>query len=206
MTIMRPLGMPERLDRCWGKLFQDGDRECEQCRWNDTCRARVLEVAATAPARTVAPLPVLQTPPPRPPAPTTPTGIVPMPQRPAVASPPVYAPPATQATAQVRYATPSAPTPAPAPPAQPQYQQTQYQQPYQYQQTQGFSIPDPNHPNPLVPMYRPGAQGPAYYFNQFPGESTGTRLFKNSVLRAFEAVFSEFAHFLRHWTWPPSQQ
>lgn len=202
MTIMRPPGMPERLDRCWGKLFQDGDRECEQCRWNDTCRSRVLEVAATAPARPPTSLPVFTAPvPQRPVAPTAPTGIVPMPTRPA-AAPPAFSPPATQATAQVRYATPSAPVPtAPPVPAQ-----QQYAQPYQYQQTQGYSIPDPNNPNPLIPMFRPGAQGPAYYFNQYPGESTGGRLVKNSLLRAFEAVFSEVAHFFRHWTWPPSQQ
>jgi len=52
-------------------------------------------------------------------------------------------------------------------------------------------------------MYRPGAPGPAFYFNQYPEESTAARLTKNVMLRGLEAVFNELMLFFRHWTWPP---
>jgi hypothetical protein len=54
-------------------------------------------------------------------------------------------------------------------------------------------------------MYRPGAPGPAYYFNQYPEESVGARLTKNMFLRAMEALFKELASFFGNWTMPPRQ-
>lgn len=205
MTTARPPEMPSRLDRCWGKLIQDGDRECEQCRWNDSCRSRFMEVAVATPVRPPPqPLPVYNTAPlPITPMPAAmPTGVVPMPPpRVVTAPPPVYRPyqPPTQATAQVRYpTTPSVPQPV----STPQSYQHHPQYPYQHSQ-QGYSIPDPNRPNPMDPMFRPGAQGPTYYFNQYPEESTANRLMKNMFLRAMEALFSELSSFFRHWTMPP---
>jgi len=101
----------------------------------------------------------------------------------------------------VRY-TPSA-TPAPQPTYQQPYQHHQHQQ-YQYHNT-GYSIPDPYNPNPTVPMHRPGAAGPAYYFTQYPDETIAARLTKNMMLRGLEAIFGELMYFFRHWTWPPRQ-
>jgi hypothetical protein len=181
---------------CWGLKYQDGDRECEQCRWNDTCRSRMFEVAASVPLRSpTVSLPVYQ---PRPVlAPVgVPVGTVPMPPARTTMTP-TYSPSAQPPAVQPRYTTPSAPTPPPPP-------QTGYPQQYpQYHQTyQGYSIPNPHKPNPMEPMFRPGAQGPAYYFNQYPEESVGTRLTKNMLLRGLEAVFSELSYFFRHWTWP----
>lgn len=184
MSISKPAGSPV----CWGLKFQDGDRECDQCRWNDTCRSKMMEVMTSAPPprAPVMSLPMFG-------APRGPTGTVPMPPpRPATLSPfsAPPPPPAAPMVAQVRY------PPVPQPPPQQQYAQQQYTQ-------QSYAIPDPYNPNPMAPMYRPGAQGPAYYFNQYPEEGVAARLTKNIFLRGLEAVFTELMFFFRHWTWPP---
>lgn len=187
MTISKPAASPA----CWGLKYQDGDQECEQCPYNETCRSRVLEIAAATPARSSTPS---LTTPYKAPVSRTPTGVVPMPPRPA--APSSYAPPASQFTAQLRYS--PVPTPS-SPPASPQQTQPSYSQ----YSAQGYSVPDPNRPNPASAMHRPGAQGPAYYFNQYPGEGVGVRLTKNMFLRGLEAIFEELKNFFRHWTWPP---
>jgi hypothetical protein len=87
---------------------------------------------------------------------------------------------------------------APAMQQQPIVQYQQYQQPVAV-----ASLPDPYNPNPVIPMMRPGAPAPAYYFCQYPGETTIQRLGKNMALRASESVFGELMFFFRHWTWPP---
>lgn len=187
----RPSGSPE----CWGKKYQDGERVCENCSFNYSCRPRMLERLsnigrpALPPPRTSTP--VVSTAP----LPTAssyqqkqPQQMVPMPSR------PFQAPQATSVPAPVHVVnrTPSA---APA--------TTQTQQPYYYNQTaSGYQLHNPTNPNPLSPMHRPGAQGPAYYLNQYPGENVGLRVLKNVILRALEVVFFELAQFFRHWSWP----
>ncbi len=145
---------------CWSWKYQDGDPECAQCPYRESCRSAVLWRSSQAPP---APQSVMQ-----------------MPQR--------------------QYAAP-VPPPQPIyrqPPVQPQQQVVQYQPPQQ------AAVPYTNTtPNPLAPWQRPGAPSPPYYFNQYPGETIGSRLGKNMVLRALESVFTELMYFFRHWTWPP---
>ena len=194
MPIARPPGMPISLDNCWGKKYQDGDPECRQCKFKDTCRPKMFESLSAMPTRP----PSHQSLPIFPSAPATgyprPVGTVPMPPSPP--SPP-SAPPAS---VPVRNFSPSVPQP---PPTYPVYDQ-QTQQTYQAQ-PQHYVLPNPHDPNPMAPMYRPGAPGPAYYFNQYPEESVAARLTKNVLLRGMEAIFSELMYFFRHWTWPPSR-
>jgi hypothetical protein len=190
MTIARPSGMPVSLDNCWGKKYQDGDRECEQCRFNDTCRPKMFEYLASVPVRSPPPqsLPIYGA--------NRTTGTVPMPPPKPSTPPPMTYPPAP---VHVRNYSPSV-TPPPSPPQQAPV----HNYPYSNQQGyQGYAIPDPDRPNPYAPMFRPGAQGPAYYFNQYEGEGTGTRLMKNVFLRALEAMFAEAARFFGNWTMPP---
>lgn len=164
---------PYGAPACWGQQYTDGDRECVQCDARETCRAACMQRALQAPV------------PPRPSGPT----LVPLPSRP-------FLPTMPQAPAIYR---PQAPPSLPAPPV-PQVAQPQI---VQYQQMPPASLPDPANPHPLVPMMRPGAPTPAYYFCQYPSESTMTRLGKNVALRAAEATFGELMFFFRHWTWPP---
>ena len=178
----KPVGAPG----CWGQQYTDGDRECVQCPWKASCSQTCLQRSMAAPNRQY--LPMYPPTPPQAPIP-------PLPQRPFV--PQMSPTPSAPAPVYYRPPQPTAPAPAPV---------VQYQQPYQqqYQQLQiPASIPDPYNPNPMVPMMRPGAPGPAYYFCQYPGESITTRLAKNMTLRAGEAVLGEAMSFCRHWTWPP---
>lgn len=185
----RPTGAPG----CWGLQYTDGDQECAQCSFKESCRPVVFSR--------------LSTPSPQPPPPPTlalpmipPSQFVPMPPRPAPGPPgppvpyPYQAPPTPQPVLRSPYAPPQPPAPIQ------QYQQPQ--QVVQYQPVQ-YSFPDPNNPSPAVPMTRPGAPGAPYYFCQYPGESVPRRLTKNMVLRGAEAMTGELAHFFRHWTWPP---
>jgi hypothetical protein len=172
--VARPYGSPG----CWGQQFTDGDRECVQCVFRDTCRSACMERATQMPMAPVRPQP---------------QPMVPLPARPYIGQPVVPPPPPVP---QV-YRAPTALAAAP-----PQQQVVQYQQ-YATQQVQVASLPDPNNPNPLVPMMRPGAMQPAYYFCQYPGETVFQRLAKNIGLRAAESMFGELMFFFRHWTWPP---
>lgn len=167
---------PPTAPSCWSTKYQDGDPECFQCLHKDSCRSALLDRVASQPVKP--PTPSIITIPPRPFLPIQP---------PQTTAPTVFRPPTTSITQPppiVQY----------QPPLQQQYQPYQQHQPY---------LPDPSNPNPMAPMFRPGAQGPAYYFAQYPGESTTTRLGKNMALRAGEAVFGELMFFFRHWTWPP---
>lgn len=184
---------PPAAPGCWGLKYQDGEKECEQCRYNESCRPAMLE-RCTSDGRMT--LPVIRTynPPPVPSPPTiyqqrpvNQTAIVPMPAKPYYPPPPVSVP-ARQA---------SVPMP-PQPVAQPQAPQQQY-----YQTTTGYSLPSYANPNPMTPMHRPGASAPAYYFTHYQGESVALRVIKNLLLRAFEAIFGELWQFFKHFTWPP---
>jgi hypothetical protein len=97
---------------------------------------------------------------------------------------------------------PPVPVPVYKPPMQNQMIQYAAPAPVAVQQYNPM-IPDPNNPNPMMPMARPGASGPPYYFTQYPGESIPQRLGKNIALRGAEAIFAELMFFFRHWTWPP---
>ena len=183
--LIKPPASPE----CWSFQFTDGDPECMQCRFKDSCRPAAMNRHTAPPTIPVPPIP-------RPPIPIQQT--IPLPTRPfAPAAPtvsyaPPYAPPYAQPGPVYRQ-------PVPPPPVQ-HYQPPQ--QTVQYQQPQ-YSIPDPRNPHPAVPMMRPGAQGPAYYFTQYPNETIPKRLGKNMLLRAGEGIFQELMYFFRHWTWPP---
>ncbi len=205
--MVKPGGSPG----CWGIQYTEGEKDCMQCAYKASCSQQCLKNSMAAPMRQH--LPMYQ--------PPQPTGMVPMPQRPAYSPPAQPAPQIPQPPAFPTYSQPYpvpqypvAPPPPqpppmpvlyrPQPPApQPQAPVVQYYQQYQPAMQAAGSIPDPYNPNPLVPMMRPGAPGPAYYFCQYPGETTATRLAKNMVLRAGEAIFGEGMSFLRHWTWPP---
>jgi hypothetical protein len=179
---MTPNTRPPGAPGCWGAQYSDGDLECDQCSFRSSCAQHVLSRSIAAPARSYLP--------------TYPGPPSPVPNRPIIPQP-VFKPPVA-----VQHPIPIAnfrPAPA-APPPAPVIQYQQYQQP-----APTASIPDPFNPNPMVPMMRPGAPGPAYYFCQYPGESIGTRLAKNMVLRAGEAMLGEGMNFARHWTWPPKK-
>lgn len=191
---------PSNALPCWGAKYQDGDKECGQCRDKESCRPAMLDRILN-PSEQRTNLPVLRhyspsaTPPPPPPPPptfqtSTSMAMVPLPSK------PYYPPPVNSLPVPAR--TVALPNPQPSPP---QVQQTQA--PQYYQQSTGWSLPSHSNPNPLAPMYRPGAPQPAYYFTQYPGESVATRVGKNMVLRMMEAVFGELMQFFRHWTWPP---
>lgn len=178
--IQRPTGSPG----CWGQQFEDGNRECNQCHFRDGCRPvtmnRLIQVGGPKPALPPPPMPQQQMMVPMPPGPFMPA--------PVQQQAPVYRP-----------TTPSAP---------PQPVQMVYQQPSAPipQPQQQWPAPDSYTPNPMAPMARPGAPGPAYYFTQYPGESVPERLTKNVMLRGLEAMFGELTYFFRHWTWPPRQK
>lgn len=186
---------PPASPGCWGLKYQDGEKECEQCRYVDSCRPAMFE-RCTSDTRTSLPVIRNYAPPPvpapptsfsRPPQFTTATAMVPMPQKP-------YYPPAP--------ATIPMPTRVPTVPMPQQVQPAPAPQPY-YQSSTGYSLPSYANPNPMTPMHRPGASSPAYYFTQYPGESVAKRVGKNLVLRAFEAIFGELWQFFKHYTWPP---
>lgn len=195
--VVKPAGSPG----CWGVKYQDGDLECGQCKYKDTCREALLHrVVNPQAARTN--LPVLSNYNPRIPAPPPPpsvsnyastqTAVAPLPSR------PYFAPPVSSLPVPAK-TVPPLPTSAPqATTPQVTTAQNQY-----YQQSTGWSLPNTSNPNPLAPMFRPGAPSPAYYFTQYPGESVVSRVGKNILLRAAEAIFGELMQFFRHWSWPP---
>jgi len=171
--IARPYGSPG----CWGQQFTDGDRECVQCFCREACRSICMERAAQVPITA--------------PRPQT---MVPLPSRSYTGQP--VAPPPPPSSQIYRPSTTLTPTYSPSPQQVVPYQQ--YTQPVSV-----ASLPDPNNPNPTIPMMRPGAPQPPYYFCQYPGETTVERLGKNMTLRAAESMFGELMFFFRHWTWPP---
>ena len=189
MSQMKPAAAPS----CWGSKFQDGDDECRQCQYRDTCRPAVLNrMAAPIPTTYRPSLPTYTTVPLTPPPPPSPmfnpsTAVVPLPPRPYVA------PPAASIPLPPKMTTSSTPAPQPV----------QVHQPATYFSSSGYSLPNTTNPNPLASMHRPGAPAPAYFFNQYPGEKASTRIVKNLLLRAAEAIFQELVMFFRHWTWPP---
>jgi hypothetical protein len=182
LSIYPPAGSPS----CWGQKYQDGDIECGQCRFNDTCRKEVLRGSMNAPI----PLSVSQ---------------VPFPSRPATPQWPA------PANVQAPSPTPAFRPAPPPPPVAPQYQQpvpvsvaplyhTGYQPQYQHP---GYALPL-EVPNPMQPWSRPGAAAPPYYFTQYPGETAVQRVTKNLILRAIAAITQELLGFFIQWTWPPS--
>lgn len=196
-----PHVMPAGAPKCWGAKYQDGEKECVQCRFNDSCRPAMLE-RVVYPERS---LPVLQQrpsmyppPPPPPKLPQTTQAMVPLPARP-------YYPPVVQ---QQQHYSPSAnPPPAkqlPQQPVMPTPQQVTQQANQYYHQATGYALPTPHQPNPMMYWHRPGTQSPGYYFTQYPGESVSSRIAKNAVLRVMEALMFELMQFFRHWTWPPT--
>ncbi len=175
--IQKPPNLPVQLT-CWGQKYQDGDQECNQCAFKDSCRNAVLIQAASRPIQPAKVVPL----------PTTPL-FHPHPAQPVVPQP-TYRP--NQPTALVPVQVQQYPTYQPAPQPVPQPAPTYM-----------ANIPDTNHPNPMAPMMRPGASGPPYYFTQYPGESVLQRLGKNMLLRGGATMFGELAYFFNHWTWPP---
>lgn len=203
MPIFKPAAAPG----CWGSKYQDGERECEQCRYNDSCRSAMLErvVNPTSEVRSNVSLPMVRTNYPPPQAPAPPRYIYPQTPTPPPPPPMTVANPVIPLPSRPYIAPPVSQLPKVTTPAPPSYQpQQQVPQSY-YHSTTGYSIPDHRNANPLVPMHRPGAAAPAYYFTQYPGESVSIRVIKNLVLRGLEAIFHELLQFFRHWTWPPNR-
>jgi hypothetical protein len=189
---------PPSSPPCWGLKYQDGEKECEQCKYNDTCRPAMFsrlsnpsDQRTSLPViRTYSPPPVPSTPPHFQVQPSMQQAIVPLPAKP-------YYPPPVNSIPLPRVQAPVA-APSQSQTAQTVSQATQY-----YQQSTGWSLPSNANPNPMAPMHRPGAPSPAYYFTQYPTESVASRVGKNLLLRAAEAIFAELMQFFRHWTWPP---
>jgi hypothetical protein len=195
-VINTPPGAPN----CWGQKYQDGDIECGQCRFNDTCKKEVLRGAMNAPpypARTPAPYP----PPPQ--------SVVPFP-RPITGAQPVSsnfstpyamsAPPPMAVHPATQYR-PAQPVPVSLP--TPFQQQPQFpipgQQNQQYHPAQlPLEIPDPR-----VPWVRPGSSAPPHYFTQYPQESMGQRLGKNILMAIGAAIAGQLVALFTQWTWPP---
>lgn len=179
MNYLRPSGSPP----CWGQKYQEGEAECMQCDHRNSCQQEMIRMTTSNVS-----LPVIRNySPPITPQRTTPTTVVPLPSR------PYYAPPA--------------PTiPLPKPPTQSTFSTTQLSntapQASYYQSSTGHAIPNTTTPSPFAHWQRPGAPTPSYYFTQYPEENVSTRLIKNALLRALEAIFAELMQFFRHWTWP----
>lgn len=181
MEHTKPLYAPN----CWGKKYQDGEEECTQCRYQDTCRPEMLYQVTKTNQPMLRPTYV--------PLPPRPTSLPQLPTAPPTPKP-YFTPPNYPITApSVARTFPAQVTPQPP------------QQPTYYQQSTGFSLPNSTIQNPLTPWHRPGAPSPPYYFTQYPGERTGTRLVKNVILRMLEALCAELLQYFRHWTWPPHQ-
>src|SRR5512139_117416 len=110
--VTRPAAAPG----CWGSKYQDGDIECSQCRYKDSCREEVL-ARTVSPHRTTLSVMRNYTPnvsvPPPPPPPTvnfasTQSAMVPLPSK------PYYPPPVSHLpNPAVRVASPPLPTSAP---------------------------------------------------------------------------------------------
>lgn len=192
LPILRPPASPS----CWGKKYQDGDVECSQCSFNDTCKKEVLRGAMYAPFP-VQPVYTQQTVPfPRPVTnPPMQSYVAPLPQHPVTSYGQNIARPAP---------IPQAPVPPPAYSYQapPSYQN--YQAPPSYQNYQPLSL-NPYNPGPNAIWSRPGATAPPYHFNQHIGEGTTTRLGKNILLAALAALALELFNFFMHWAWAPSK-
>lgn len=195
MSAIKPSSAP----LCWGQKYQDGDKECDQCMYADTCKsAMFLKLSGSSNSRPS--LPVLSSAaypaPPKPPV-----------QPPAPFNQPLYhnIPARTySSSSQVpiakTYSSSSTPTYQTSQPSQPTYQTNNNTPQYS---NSNYSIPDPSKPpHPMNYMHRPGASGPGYFPVQYPNESIGERLTKNLLLRGLEAIFNELAQFFRHWTWP----
>jgi hypothetical protein len=184
MDYQKPPGSPP----CWGRQYDDSKQECyKNCEFRFECKQVTLHQIGLPTQRTQ--LPVMRSYAP-PPVPSAPPRMLPPPATATVVAlpkNPYFVPPPTTLPQPGR----------PIVPVPPQQQQ-QY-----YQQSTGYSLPNPANPNPMASWHRPGAPAPGYYFTQYPSESVGVRLAKNSILRAFEAIFGELMQFFRHWTWPP---
>lgn len=174
----KPYGSPP----CWGLKYQDGERECVQCSFKETCRPTVM-------AKLIPTSSLTQQPPALPQLPSFPRSLP--------AAPPPPPVPAYQSSL-------FRPQTAPAPQTQPYSIPTQAPPPQQNPYNTAQYPLDHNNPNPWAAMFRPGSQAPPHYFIQHPGESTRERLLKNILLRLLEAVLQELAHFFRHWMWPPN--
>lgn len=182
MNLIKPVGSPP----CWGETYQDGDEECRQCRYNSDCKMSVMEKVnrpgASLPLiRNYAPTTMMPPPAPKLTLPPTST-VVPLPPKPYIVPPVQTKPPVSN--------------PPPPPPVSQQYTAGS-------NSVGAYSIPNTTTPSPFASWHRPGAPGPAYHFNQYPTEAVSTRLAKNAILRALEAILGELMQFFRHWTWPP---
>lgn len=167
---------PEGAPHCWGKQFQDGDDECSNCDYNSSCRPATLHQISVR----------RQT--------TTPTYVPPpsyQPTRFGPPPPPMMPQPSFPQPSQYPRTTspyPMSPPPQPMAPAMP---------PMNPQ----FAPPGWNTPIAYLP--RPNPATPAWW--QYGGETTRSRLTKNVILSALQAIFAELLRFFTNWTWPTSR-
>lgn len=163
---------------CWGKQYDDSDDECQNCELNKSCKPETINNAS----RRSAPI------------------------QPQQYSLPVI-PQQNYASRFKSPTVPQVPIPPPLmPPQVPQQQASAYPTrsvfPSMAPQTSvGYQSHAPAGWNtPIAYLPRPNPANPAWW--QYQGETTGTRLGKNMLLSALQAIFSELLRFFSNWTWP----
>jgi hypothetical protein len=166
---------PSEAPNCWGKQFDDEDDECKNCQYNVSCKPATINNAArrNIPVPSSYQLPVLQQP----------------------MSPPRFgSPPIPQPMTMTQPALPNSYYPrAPSTPSMPVAHPVQGPVGYQPHAPPGWNVP-------IAYLPRPNPANPAWW--QYQNETTGSRLGKNILLTALQAIFSELLRFFANWTWP----
>lgn len=171
---MEPAGAPA----CWGKQFDADDDECANgCNYNTSCRPATINNASNVSVRRTGPMF------PQPPQPPSQF------QLPVIQQQQYIAP---------RFGSPiqaQQPSSFPRPPAPTMFAQNQQQVPVA---AQPHAPPGWNSPIAYLP--RPNPANPTWW--QYQNETTRSRLGKNIVLSALQAIFAELLRFFANWTWP----
>ncbi len=175
---MEPAGAPI----CWGRQYEDGNDECNNCKFSDSCRPAAINRSSmrrngvqqqSLPQPRIS-LPVL------PQQSYMPTPQFGVPQIPTLPQPSNYP----------RTVLPHSPIPQMA-------QQGHPQSPV------GFQPHAPASWNtPIAYLPKPNPANPSWW--QYSGETTSSRLGKNIVISALQAIFAELLRFFTNWTWPTS--
>lgn len=157
---------------CWGKQFGDEDDECRRCNFNISCRPATINNLAAK--RNILP-------------------------QASSYSLPVLQQPQQYATARFGSQLPMPTLPQPT-----SYPRTVLPQPPQqptHQAPVGYQPHAPGGWNtPIAYLPRPSPSNPTWW--QYQGETTSSRLGKNILLTALQAIFAELLRFFSNWTWP----
>lgn len=158
---------------CWGKQFDEDDDECKNCNYNISCRPATINNISFKRSQT-----------PQLPSPSYHLPMIPQqPYAPRFGAPP--GPMLPQPSGYPRMGAPPAPPTAQTAP--------QAQMGFQPHAQIGWNTP-------IAYLPKPNPANPAWW--QYQGESTASRLGKNMLLSALQALFSELLRFLTNWTWP----